>query len=185
MAGAADPKRPGRIPAALFGARPVRGRMVFLGRRDRGLFLPLLPGTVFLILAAACFTRSSPRFERWLLTHPTSGRRSADGGRPGRSRAPPRRSPSQAFALSWAILLLTDTPDAVKIGCLPVFCGVAGFIVTRLAWAERQRSDGMEPVFRLMRIGSRRGALGSMPKGCVSVGIDMLHGPAAWRLTPP
>lgn len=38
-----------------------------------GLVLPLLPGTVFLILSAACFSRSSPRFERWLVTHPKYG----------------------------------------------------------------------------------------------------------------
>ncbi|WP_245973737.1 YbaN family protein [Bosea caraganae] len=38
-----------------------------------GLILPLMPGTVFLIAAAWCFSRSSPRFEAWLLGHERLG----------------------------------------------------------------------------------------------------------------
>lgn len=34
-----------------------------------GALLPVMPTTIFLIGAVACFTRSSPRFERWLLDH--------------------------------------------------------------------------------------------------------------------
>ncbi len=34
-----------------------------------GMFLPLLPTTVFLLLAAYCYSRSSERFHNWLLTN--------------------------------------------------------------------------------------------------------------------
>jgi uncharacterized membrane protein YbaN (DUF454 family) len=34
-----------------------------------GIFVPLLPTTPFLLLAAACFFRSSERLYKWLMTH--------------------------------------------------------------------------------------------------------------------
>ncbi len=39
-----------------------------------GVVVPGLPSTVFFVGAAACFSRSSPRFERWLLSLPLVGR---------------------------------------------------------------------------------------------------------------
>ncbi|WP_033073045.1 YbaN family protein [Sphingopyxis sp. MWB1] len=38
-----------------------------------GAVLPLLPTVPFVILAAFCFARSSPRLEAWLVTHPRFG----------------------------------------------------------------------------------------------------------------
>lgn len=39
-----------------------------------GIFLPLLPTTPFLLLATACFMRSSTRFYQWLINHRYLGR---------------------------------------------------------------------------------------------------------------
>lgn len=42
---------------------------VFVGAGVIGIFVPLWPTTIFLILAAACYGRSSPRAYRWLTTN--------------------------------------------------------------------------------------------------------------------
>jgi uncharacterized membrane protein YbaN (DUF454 family) len=38
-----------------------------------GIFVPLLPTTPFVLLAAFCFSRGSARCEAWLLNHPRLG----------------------------------------------------------------------------------------------------------------
>lgn len=39
-----------------------------------GIFLPLLPTTIFFILAAWCFSKSSDKFYNWLINHPRFGK---------------------------------------------------------------------------------------------------------------
>ncbi|QTL36401.1 MULTISPECIES: YbaN family protein [Pseudoalteromonas] len=38
-----------------------------------GMALPVMPTTIFFILALACFTRSNPKLANWLLAHPKFG----------------------------------------------------------------------------------------------------------------
>ncbi len=49
------------------------GGLVSLGVGAVGVVVPGLPTTVFLIVTAACFARSSPRLEAWLLDLPRFG----------------------------------------------------------------------------------------------------------------
>jgi uncharacterized protein len=71
-----------------------------------GLVLPLVPGTLFLILAAACFARSSPRFERWLLDHPKLGPSivswETTGSIPRRAKIISILAMAVSFVLTWA-----------------------------------------------------------------------------------
>jgi len=64
-----------------------------------GIFLPLLPTTPLVLLAAWCFSKSSERFHTWLLEHKLFGSiirdwQSSDGI--------PRRSRNRALLFMWA-----------------------------------------------------------------------------------
>ena len=47
---------------------------VCVGLGVLGMFLPLMPTTVFLLLAAYCYSKSSEKFHTWLLTNRLCGK---------------------------------------------------------------------------------------------------------------
>lgn len=75
-----------------------------------GLVLPLMPGTVFLILAAWCFSQSSPRFETWLLDHPRLGRHVRQWRDTGAISRKAKYLACGSMSFSFAILAVTDAP---------------------------------------------------------------------------
>ena len=69
-----------------------------------GIFLPVLPTTPFLLLAAACFIRTSPRFYQWLIEHPHLGKYVIyylDG------KGMPKKAKIYTLVLMWSTMLLT------------------------------------------------------------------------------
>ncbi|MBI2909507.1 MAG: YbaN family protein [Chloroflexi bacterium] len=74
--------------------------MFFVGLGILGLVLPLLPTFPFLLLAAGCFAKSSPRFHSWLLNNRYVGRHIRDYGE---RRGLSLRAKIFAISLMWIV----------------------------------------------------------------------------------
>ena len=104
-----------------------------------GAFLPLLPTTPFVLLAAFCFSRSSTRCERWLLTHPRFGPLVRDWRE---SRSIPLRAKQLAWVMmalgsAWAWWVLP-----ARFGWVPALCCLA---VGVWMWTLPSRPAGPRP----------------------------------------
>lgn len=104
----------------------------FLALAVIGVILPVMPTTIFVILAAGAFARSSPRLERRILDHPRFGpmviRWRESGAIPPRGKA----FAAAGMAAGFAIFLITVRPGALAmlaVGAVILACGV--FVLTR------------------------------------------------------
>jgi uncharacterized protein len=69
-----------------------------------GIFLPLLPTTPFVLLAAYCFARSSERFHRYIMQHKTFGKMVTDFYE---NKIITVKTKIVALSSMWAMLLLS------------------------------------------------------------------------------
>jgi uncharacterized membrane protein YbaN (DUF454 family) len=99
-----------------------------------GALLPVMPTTIFLILAVGCFARSSPKFEQRLLAHPRYGpslrlwREQGAVSRKGKAFA------SAGMAVGFALFCWGAHPSwRLLLGVGLFFAVSAGYVLSRPA----------------------------------------------------
>ena len=95
------PPNPGPVRKVMW----VGAGFTSVGVGSVGLVVPGLPTTVFFVFAAWCFSRSSPRFEQWVLDLPTVGPMVRDY-RAGLGM--PRRSKLVAVTMMWSAITISS-----------------------------------------------------------------------------
>lgn len=96
-----------------------------------GIFLPVLPTTPFLLLAAACFARASSRVYHWLLRHPVLGPIILEWRRYRGMPYRAKRTALALIALSFSVSILFFVPSWQA----QLAMGLAGVVL--FAWVYR------------------------------------------------
>ena len=128
---------PALAPSSVHSSRMVRlgylvAGFVLLGLGLIGAFLPLMPTTIFVILAAGCFARSSERIETWLLEHkrfgPTIKAWRAEGAISRRGKV----LASSGMVLGYVLFLIGARPGLpLALFVLAVFAACAWYVLSR------------------------------------------------------
>ena len=106
-----------------------------------GLVMPLMPGAVFLIVAAWCFARSSPRFEAWLLDHPTLGKPLRDWRAAGAIPRPAKAMACAGMATGFVVFWYSLDPSMpLAVGVAVLFLACAGYVVSRPTIVDQDSS---------------------------------------------
>ncbi len=104
---------------------------ILVGLAIIGILLPILPTTPFLLLAAACYARSSDRFYKWLMGNRFFGgyiKNYREG------KGIPLKVKAYTISLLWATILVTAyffiTDTIVEILLLAIAVGVTVHVLS-------------------------------------------------------
>jgi hypothetical protein len=109
----------------------LSGGFISLSLAIAGAVLPLLPTTPFLLLAAFCFARSSPRLHDWLLAHRQFGPLITAWRRERAIPASAKRVAYMAMGAVLALSWLLGAPAIVLVVQSLVLAASVLFIATR------------------------------------------------------
>ena len=97
-----------------------------------GAFLPVMPSTIFLILAAGCFARSSPRLEAWLVNHAHLGPPIRRWRERGAIARPAKLMAVGGMALGFGVFYFTARPGPALLALVAaILLACAAFVVSR------------------------------------------------------
>ena len=103
-----------------------------------GAVTPLLPTTIFLIAAAWCFARSSPRLEAWLLNHPQFGKTLRDWRSDGAISRPAKMMACAGMTFGFVVFWFSSDPSLpLAAGVAALLLASAGYVVSRPTIADQ------------------------------------------------
>jgi hypothetical protein len=103
-----------------------------------GAVTPLLPTTIFLIGAAGCFARSSPRLEAWLLNHPSFGKTLRDWGAHGAISRPAKMMACAGMTFGFVAFWFGTHPSLwLAAGVAALLLACAAYVVSRPTIVEQ------------------------------------------------
>ncbi|HRF60682.1 MAG TPA: YbaN family protein [Fimbriimonadaceae bacterium] len=110
--------------------------VLFVGLGIVGYILPVMPGTVFLIVALFCFKRGSERLENLLLNHPRVGPILQDWER---ERSISKRTKIVAISMMW--LFIVGSVASIRIPWIIASAVVLGVVGTAYIASRKTKYD--------------------------------------------
>lgn len=116
---------------------------VCVGLGVMGMFLPLMPTTVFFLMAAYCYSHSSERFHDWLMTNKLFGKYISDY-RSGKGIS--LRQKISTIAILWASIGISIWFVGGSFWLTLLLAAVAVGVTVHLLWLKTYKPERERPV---------------------------------------